>query len=122
MFYLFKSQLGLDQQKSLIKSNQFLVLKGRKTMAIYHNGINYSYDSEDLIKELKMDIVEFGKDKEFYAWYKIIEGVKIYTNYDFILDKKPLSAQEIKPDEKVEIISGFELLAKLEKQNSPGEY
>lgn len=119
MFYLFKSQLGLDQKKSLIESNQFLVLKGSKIMAIYHNGINYSYDSEDLIKELKMDIVEFGKDKEFYAWYKIIEGVKIYTNYDFILDEKPLSAQEIKPDEKVEIISGFELLAKLKKQNSP---
>lgn len=86
-------------------------------MAIYHNGINYSYDSEDLIKELKIDIAEFGKDKEFYAWYKIIEGVKLYTNYDFISDEKPLPEKELAPGEEVEIINGFNLLTKLEKQN-----
>lgn len=88
-------------------------------MAIYHNGINYSYDSEDLIQELKLDIAEFGQGEQFYALYKVVEGVKLYTNYDFISEEKPLSAQDIKSGEKVEIINGVELLAKLEKQNSP---
>lgn len=30
-------------------------------MAIYNNGINYGYDSESLIKELKLNIAEFGQ-------------------------------------------------------------
>lgn len=87
-------------------------------MAIMGNdGISYSFDSDKLIEELKQDIAEFG-DIEFYAWYKIVAGVKLYTNYDFPDSDVPVDfSKEVKPGEDIEVIQGKELLEYLIKQN-----
>lgn len=57
------------------------------------------------------------KANNFMPYIKLLRGVKLYTNYDFISDEKPLSEQELKSGEKMDIINGVELLSKLEKQN-----
>lgn len=88
-------------------------------MAIKGNdGKLYSFDSEDLINELKQDIEEFGAQKDLYAWYKIIAGVKLYTNYDFPDPDFPIDYnQEVKSGEDIEVIKAQDLLSKLCKQN-----
>lgn len=81
------------------------------------DGNMYSFDSENLIQELKQDIAEFG-DAEFYAWYKIVAGVKLYTNYDFPDSDVPVDfSKEVKPGEDIEVIKGKELLEYLIEQN-----
>ena len=50
------------------------------------NNKKISFESSELISELKNDITEFGENITLYVWYKIIAGVKIYVNYDFIID------------------------------------
>lgn len=56
--------------------------------------------------------MEFGGNHVFYAIYKQVDGVKIYTNYDFVTDGMPLTDAELKSDEKVEFLNGLELLDK----------
>ena len=76
-----------------------------------------SYDSEELIAELKQDILEFGTDKMFLVWIKNICGTEIVTNYDFIIEEKPITSKEINADEKVILMQANLLLEKLIKQN-----
>ena len=76
-----------------------------------------SYESSELIEELKEDIKEFGKDKKVIAFYKFIYDTKIYTNYDFIDEENPVTSDELLPDEQTEIITMEELLEKLEEQD-----
>ena len=79
-----------------------------------------SYDSTELIEELKIDIEGFG-DFECWAWFKKIEGAKIYTNYDFKEVESPLTKYEINQakenGEQFEILKAKHLLELLEKQN-----
>lgn len=88
-------------------------------MAIKGNdGQMYSYESDDLIEELKQDIAEFGSQTELYAWYKIVAGVKLYTNYDFPEPGAPIDYnKEVKNNEDIEVIQGQNLLNKLIEQN-----
>lgn len=84
------------------------------------SGQNISYDSDEMIAELKEDIASFG-DFECWAWIKKINGVKIYTNYDFKESVSPLSTYEINQakenGEQFEILKAKHLLELLEKQN-----
>lgn len=79
-----------------------------------------SYDSGEMITELKEDIASFG-DFECWAWIKKIDGVKIYTNYDFKEHESPLSTYEINQTkengEQFEILKAKHLLKLVEKQN-----
>lgn len=78
---------------------------------------NISFESSELISELKNDIAEFGEDLIMYAWYRVINGVKIYTNYDFIVDDMPLIEKEVNVGEVLTKIKAGELLRRLENQN-----
>lgn len=80
--------------------------------------MNISYDSSELIAELKQDIFEFGEDKELVAFYKIINNVKIYTNYDFITEEMPIQKNELRRGEKLEKVKAKDLLKALIKQNN----
>ncbi|KRL08037.1 hypothetical protein [Liquorilactobacillus hordei] len=79
-----------------------------------------SCDSTELIEELKIDIEGFG-DFECWAWFKKIEGAKIYTNYDFKEAESPLTKYEINQakenGEQFEILKAKHLLELLERQN-----
>lgn len=65
-----------------------------------NNLINVSYDSSDLIEELKEDIKEFGENHECILIYKVISDNIIFTNYDFIVDEEPFNPnKELLEDE-----------------------
>lgn len=76
-----------------------------------------SYDSEELIKELKQDIAEFGGQTILAAWVKNIEGTEIITNYDFTGTEIPITEDELKPGERIIFIQADLLLEKLIEQN-----
>ena len=59
--------------------------------------IKISYESEDLIEELKQDIEEFGEDHPCILVYKVIVDYIFFTNYDFITEEYPFN-----PDEELE--------------------
>ena len=62
--------------------------------------ISFSVDSEDLIKELKEDIEEFGEEHQCILIYKIIDNNFVFTNYDFIVDEMPFEPEkELEKDE-----------------------
>lgn len=82
------------------------------------DGMNISYESSELIEDLKMDILECGGNKKVAVWCKNISGVTIYTNYDFIVEDNPISASELKDGEFLVEMTMSELLPLLEKQNS----
>lgn len=76
-----------------------------------------SYESSELIEELKEDIKEFGENEVVIAFYKFISNVKIYTNYDFVVEEDPVTSDELLPDEFMEQITMKELLEKLIEQD-----
>lgn len=79
-------------------------------MAIFDNdGNRISYDSDDLIRELKADIDEFGKFK-VKAYYKRENGAKLYTDYQF---------EEDEPEGSYDLVDAAFLLKYLNKQNDP---
>lgn len=62
--------------------------------------IKISYESEDLIEELKQDIAEFGEDHPCILVYKVIEDYIFFTNYDFITEEDPFNPdEELKKDD-----------------------
>lgn len=75
-----------------------------------------SYECSDLIEELQEDILEF-RDIDMYAFFDKIQGYTFLTNYDFIIDEKPLQADELKDDTVVKIMKASEILKILEEQN-----
>lgn len=82
--------------------------------------MKYSYESEDLILEVKEDIAEFGAEEKVYVWKKTFaeyDDAQFVVNYDFIVKEQPLKLDEIQVGESVEIISLGKLLALLEEQN-----
>lgn len=64
------------------------------------NLIKLSYDSEDLIEEIKQDIEEFGEDKKCILVYKVVDDYIFFTNYDFITEEMPFTEDELIQGEK----------------------
>ena len=87
-------------------------------MAFYNSqGIGISYECEELIKELKADIAEFGGDTIVAVWCKDNSGVTLYTNYDFIEEEEPITENELEKDEYLQKMTMSALQILLEKQN-----
>ncbi|TLQ09250.1 hypothetical protein FEZ48_02075 [Marinilactibacillus psychrotolerans] len=76
---------------------------------IGEDGIKYSYDSEELIRELKSDIEEFGNFRA-RAYYKRENGAKLYTDYQF---------EEDDVEGAYDLVDAAFLLKYLNKQNDP---
>lgn len=55
-----------------------------------------SFESNDLIEEIKKDIEEFGEDETCFLIYKIINNNIIFVNYDFDVEED-FFGDEIKP-------------------------
>ena len=75
-----------------------------------------SYSCNDLIKELKKDINEFGEGLKLYVITENLCGAKIYKDYNFYNGKnigfKP------REKEKVETITAGKLLKLYQRQNT----
>ena len=76
-----------------------------------------SFESSELIKELKEDIVEFGGDKIVAVWCRKIWSKIFYVNYDFIDEENPIEKNELEDDEYIQTMTMSALLVLLEKQN-----
>lgn len=85
---------------------------------INQNNTHISYESSELITDLKQDILEFGNDYIVAVWYKEIDGVTVYTNYDFINEDSPIDQSELQDGEKIKPMTMDALLVALEQQNS----
>lgn len=86
------------------------------------DGIKISYECSDLIAELKQDIAEFGEDTMIYVWVKDCDGgIALFTNYDFIVDEMPITADELKTmkdrGEHIEVMTMGILMPILVQQN-----
>lgn len=81
-------------------------------------GMAISFECQGLIDELKLDIAEFGADKEVYVWCLEREGVTLYTNYDFIVEENMVKKEDLKNGETLSIMKMSKLLKLLEQQNS----
>lgn len=42
--------------------------------------MKYSYESEDLIDEVKEDILEFGEDEKVYVWKKFFLNMTTFNS------------------------------------------
>ena len=82
--------------------------------------MNISFDSAELIDELKRDIEECGTSKIFALWlrkFPQFENKEFIVNYDFIVEDSPISKDEIKDNERIVLMEAGVLLEKLEEQN-----
>lgn len=77
----------------------------------------FHYECSNLIKEVKQDVVDFGSNCPVAVWCKKISVGVVYTNYDFLVEEKPISSEELKQNEYIEIMTLATLLQLLEKQN-----
>lgn len=82
-----------------------------------HGGL-VSYDCEELIEELRMDIAEFGKDEMFVVWMRSYpeHGVELAVNYDFT-DEPIDRDSEVDENERLVIMKADVLLDRFIKQN-----
>lgn len=85
---------------------------------INQNNTHIIYESSELIADLKQDILEFGNDYIVAVLYKEIDGVTVYTNYDFINEDSPIDQSELQDGEKIKPMTMGALLVTLEQQNS----
>lgn len=85
---------------------------------INQNDTHIIYESLELIADLEQDILEFGNDYIVAVWYKEIDGVTIYTNYDFINEDSPIDQSELQDGEKIKPVTMGALLVALEQQSS----
>lgn len=87
-------------------------------MAIVGNdGKKYSYESDELIQEVREDIMEFGEHEEVIAFYIERSGIRLYTNYDFDVPEDLVKITELQEGEHLTRITLKDLLDYLEKQN-----
>ena len=95
------------------------VSERRNNMALINqNDTHIIYESLELIADLKQDILEFGNDYNLAVWCKEIDGVTVYTNYDFINEDSPIDQSELQDGEKIKPMTMGALLTALEQQNS----
>ena len=73
------------------------------------NKDNISYDSEDLIEEIKADIEEFGGDELCYLEYEFLDNHLFFIDYDY--------CDEIKAKENCIIVNLKSALEILRKQD-----
>lgn len=67
----------------------------------FENGVSVSYESEELIEEIKQDIEEFGENYPCILIYKIIDDSIFFTNYDFIIEEDEFNEKtELEENEK----------------------
>ena len=80
-------------------------------------GLNISYDSDDLIAEVEEDIADLGEDTQVFVWARYIEeyDTAFAVDYDFI--DATIRKEDIDEDESVGITTLGELLTQLKKQN-----
>lgn len=84
---------------------------------INQNDTHIIYESLELIADLEQDILEFGNDYIVAVWYKEIDGVTIYTNYDFINEDSLIDQSELQEGEKIKPVTMGALLVALEQQS-----
>ena len=71
-----------------------------------------SYECEDLIESLNLDISEYGKSCRVYAISEMMQGVEIYTGYEYT------DRIQLKQGQKYTLMSASQLMDILQKQNS----
>ena len=71
-----------------------------------------SYECEDLIESLNLDISEYGKSCRVYAISEMMQGVEIYTGYEYT------DRIQLKQGQKYTLMSAGQLTDILHKQNS----
>lgn len=74
------------------------------------NGEKISYDCSELIKELELDIYEFGRDALVDVVTEDDYGAIIYKDYNLVDDTDPTSAFELEPKETIKRITAGELM------------
>ena len=80
-------------------------------------GLNISYDSEDLIAEVEEDIADLGEDTQVFVWARYIEeyDTAFAVDYDFL--DATIRKEDIDEDESVGVTTLGELLTQIKKQN-----
>ena len=81
------------------------------------NGLNISYDSDDLIAEVEEDIADLGEDTQVFVWARYIEeyDTAFAVDYDFL--DATIRKEDIDEDESVGVTTLGELLTQIIKQN-----
>lgn len=75
-----------------------------------------SYKSEELIREVKQDIAEFGINNKAYAVFKEIQGTVFLVNY--LPDEEVIPTSEELEGGYAQLMTLGEILDFLEKQNA----
>lgn len=75
-------------------------------------GVQISYECDDLIESLELDISEYGKSCRVYAISEMMQGVEIYTGYEYT------DRIQLKRGQKYTLMSAGQLMDILQKQNS----
>ena len=80
-------------------------------------GLNISYDSDDLIAEVEEDIAALGEDTQVFVWARYIEeyDTAFAVDYDFL--DATIRKEDIDEDESVGVTTLGELLTQIKKQN-----
>ena len=91
-----------------------------KVPLIGKGGMPITFESTELIRELKRDIKESGKDKVYAVFLKNYPEyeVEVITNYDFIIEEMPITKYELKQGERIALMSADVLLERLQEQNN----
>lgn len=92
-------------------------LTWEKLLNFFENDSNVSYDSDDLIKEIKADIEEFGEDEECFIFYKETKYGLFFTNYDFDVEEEPIKEDELEAREYLLKTTLGDALKLFERQN-----
>lgn len=80
-----------------------------------------SFESKELISEVKQDILEFGEREIVWVWKRILpehDNAEVIVNYDFIVEENPVKLSELEPNEKLLQLALGELLQELITQDS----
>lgn len=85
-------------------------------MEYINNNISVSFECTELIKELRQDIAEFGKNLIVEVITTQLHGITIYKDYNFISDDENTKI-ELKQNEKLVKMPAVELLELYEKEN-----
>lgn len=100
----------------------------KKMALVNKDGIQVAYVCEDLIEELKEDLLEFG-DEDVYVLTEQRDGVKLYRDYNFMELEPEYDDEEdewdepgpgfgaLAKNESVDILKMSELLKKYREQN-----
>lgn len=75
-------------------------------------GVQISYECGDLIESLELDISEYGKSCRVYAISEMMQGVEIYTGYEYT------DRIQLKRGQKYTLMSAGQLMDISQKQNS----